>query len=234
MRPIGLLAIGLVLATTFGVAAVAHALIDGLSWEAAIVLGAVLGPTDPVAATAIAGRVGAPRRIVTIARGREPHQRLDRADRVQVRGRRRDGRGRSRCRGRRRVRARRRSAGSRSALSSPACVVEVRRRIDDAPTEAFLSLVTPYFAYLPADALGASGVVAAVTTGIYVGWHAPRLVTPETRMQLYAMWDVLVFLLNSMLFVLVGLQLPARARRRCEERDPATLAAVRAWRSRSR
>src|SRR5690606_9117740 len=57
-RPIGLLAVGLVLATTAGVAAVAHALIPGLSWEAAFVLGAVLGPTDPVAATAIAGRVG--------------------------------------------------------------------------------------------------------------------------------------------------------------------------------
>ena len=69
VRPIGLLAVGLVLVTTVAVAAVAHELIPGLSWEAAFVLGAVLGPTDPVAATAIAGRVGAPRRIVTILEG---------------------------------------------------------------------------------------------------------------------------------------------------------------------
>src|SRR5215213_8131441 len=67
-RPIALLSIGLVLVTTAAVALVAHEVI-GMPWEAAFVLGAVLGPTDPVAATAIAGRVGAPRRVVTVLEG---------------------------------------------------------------------------------------------------------------------------------------------------------------------
>ena len=207
VRPIGFLAVGLVLATTFGVAAVAHWLIDGLSWEAAIVLGAVLGPTDPVAATAIAGRVGAPRQITAVLEGESLVN--DATALIAFK-----------------FAVAAATAGTFS-LSEAAgefvldvaggvavgavvayVMVELRRRIDDGLTQCFLSLVSPYFAYLPADAIGVSGVVAAVTVGIYVGWHAPGLVTPEIRLQLYAMWDVFVFLLNSMLFVLVGLQLP--------------------------
>src|SRR5438132_7658568 len=69
LRPISMLSIGLVVATTFAVAAIAHAAIHGLSWEAAIVLGAVVSPTDPVAATAIAERLSVPRRVVTIVEG---------------------------------------------------------------------------------------------------------------------------------------------------------------------
>jgi monovalent cation/hydrogen antiporter len=222
VRPIGMLAVGLVLATTFGVAAVAHALVDGLSWEAAIVLGAVLGPTDPVAATAIAGRVGAPRRIVSVLEGESLVN--DATALVALK-----------------FAVAAATAGTFS-LSEAAgefvlgvvggaaiglivayVVVELRSRVHDTLTQSFLSLVSVYFAYLPADALGASGVVAAVTTGVYVGWNAPRLVGAETRLVLYAMWDVVVFLLNSTLFVLVGLQLPA-VLDGLEERDPATLA----------
>jgi CPA1 family monovalent cation:H+ antiporter len=88
-------------------------------------------------------------------------------------------------------------------------VAEIRRRIEDAPTEAVLSLFTAYFAYLPADALELSGVVAAVTAGIFLGWRAPVLTTPQTRIQLVALWQLLVFILNSLLFVLVGLTLPS-------------------------
>ena len=208
VRPIGLLAVGLVLVTTVAVAAVAHALIPGLPWEAAFVLGAVLGPTDPVAATAIAGRVGAPRRIVTILEGESlindstaliafkfavaaatagTFSLVDAAGEfvLSVTG------------------------GALIGLAIGWAVSEVRYRIDDLPTEAVLSLVTAYFAYLPADAVGASGVIAAVTTGIVLGWNAPRLTTAETRMQLYGLWEILVFLLNGLLFVLVGLQLPS-------------------------
>jgi monovalent cation/hydrogen antiporter len=208
VRPIGLLAVGLVLATAFGVAAVAHAIVPGLSWEAAIVLGAVLGPTDPVAATAIAGRIGAPRRIVTILEGESlindstaliafkfavgaatagTFSLIDAAGEfvLSVTG------------------------GVLIGLAAGWAVAQVRARIEDVPTEAVLSLGTAYFAYLPADAVGASGVMAAVTTGIYLGWHAPRLTTAQTRLQLYALWEILVFVLNSLLFVLVGLQLPS-------------------------
>ena len=69
MKPIGLLAIGLVIATTVGVAVVAHAFIDDLSWASAFVLGAIVSPTDPLAATSIARRLGVPRKLVTIVEG---------------------------------------------------------------------------------------------------------------------------------------------------------------------
>jgi CPA1 family monovalent cation:H+ antiporter len=208
VRPIGLLAVGLVLATTFGVAAVAHLLIDGLSWEAAIVLGAVLGPTDPVAATAIAGRVGAPKRVVTILEGESLVN--DSTALIAFK-----------------FAVAAATVGTFSlgeaalefvlsvvggiaiGLVVGKVVAEIRLRVEDVPTEAVLSLVTPYFAYLPADAIEASGVVAAVTAGIYLGWRAPELVTASTRIALVTLWELLVFLLNSMLFVLVGLQLPS-------------------------
>jgi CPA1 family monovalent cation:H+ antiporter len=221
-RPITLLAVGLVVATTFGVAAVAHWAIPGLSWEAALVLGAVLGPTDPVAATAIAGRVGAPKRIVTVLEGESlvndasaltafrfalaavvtgSFSLLDAVGEfvVDVGG------------------------GFAVGLAVIAVVTEVFRRIDDTPTEAALTLAMPYFTYLSADALGFSGVIAAVTGGVYLGWHSPRVMGSETRIQLDSLWGLLVFLLNSMLFVLVGLQLPA-VLEGLEGEPPVTLA----------
>jgi len=207
VRAIGLLAVGLVLATTFTVGAVAHHVV-GLPWAVALVLGAVLGPTDPVAATAIAGRVGAPRRVVTILEGESlindstaltafrfalgaatagTFSLLDAAGEFALGV----------------------TGGIAIGVVVGAVVAEVRRRIEDVQTEAVLSLFTAYFAYLPADALGLSGVVAAVTSGIYLGWRAPVLTTPETRIQLVSLWQLLVFVLNSLLFVLVGLTLPS-------------------------
>jgi monovalent cation/hydrogen antiporter len=90
-------------------------------------------------------------------------------------------------------------------------VAEIRGRLDDAPTELAISLLTAYAAFIPADELGLSGVLAAVTAGIYLGWRAPDLITPETRLQSFAVWEILVFLLNAALFILVGLQLPVIA-----------------------
>ncbi len=87
-------------------------------------------------------------------------------------------------------------------------VAEIRRRIDDAPTEITISLLTAYAAFIPADELGLSGVLAAVAAGIYLGWRGPELVTPQTRLQSFAVWEILVFLLNATLFILIGLQLP--------------------------
>src|SRR5439155_1680174 len=108
-------------------------------------------------------------------------------------------------------------AGGRFALSAAGgiaiglavgwLVTQVRSRLDDPRTEITISLMTAYFAYLPAVALGVSGVLAAVTVGIYLGWNSPRLVTsPQTRMQTYGVWEILVFVLNALLFVLLGLQ----------------------------
>ena len=90
-----------------------------------------------------------------------------------------------------------------------AAITEVRRRLDDIPVETTISLATGFAAYLPAEAIGVSGVLAAVTAGIYLGWMAPQVSTAQMRMQGLAVWEFIVFLLNAMLFVLIGLQLPS-------------------------
>src|SRR5437588_235485 len=84
---------------------------------------------------------------------------------------------------------------------------QLRRRIDHSPTEIAIALFSGYFAYLPAEAAGVSAVLAAVTVGVYVGWYTPELTTVETRLQGDAVWEIVVFLLNGLLFALVGLQL---------------------------
>ena len=80
---------------------------------------------------------------------------------------------------------------------------------DDPPTEITISLLSGYAGYLPAEELGFSGVIAAVTVGVYMGWHTPQLTTAVMRLQGVSVWEILTFLLNAVLFLLVGLQLPA-------------------------
>jgi CPA1 family monovalent cation:H+ antiporter len=86
-------------------------------------------------------------------------------------------------------------------------IAEVRRRLDDVPIEITVSLLTGYAAYIPAEQIGASGVLAAVTAGVYIGWRAPQIASARTRLQGYSFWEILTFLLNATLFLLVGLQL---------------------------
>jgi monovalent cation/hydrogen antiporter len=88
-------------------------------------------------------------------------------------------------------------------------IAAVRRRLDDPPTEITISLLTPYAVYLPAEELGLSGVIAAVTVGVVLGWRASELTNHTTRLQAYAVWEILQFLLNAVLFVLIGLQMHA-------------------------
>ncbi|MDQ3811659.1 MAG: Na+/H+ antiporter, partial [Chloroflexota bacterium] len=87
-------------------------------------------------------------------------------------------------------------------------VAHLRKKLKDPPVEITISLLTPYAAYLPAEALGASGVLATVACGLYLGRLAPTLMDPETRVQGRAVWETLVFLLNGLVFILIGLQLP--------------------------
>ena len=87
-------------------------------------------------------------------------------------------------------------------------IAEIRRRLNDPVTEITISLLTAYAAFIPADELGLSGVLAAVSAGLYLGWRAPELISPETRLQAFGTWEVLIFLLNATLFILIGLQLP--------------------------
>jgi monovalent cation/hydrogen antiporter len=101
-------------------------------------------------------------------------------------------------------------------------LVEVRRRINDIPTEITISLLSGYAGYLPAEALHVSGVLAAVTVGIVLGWKAPEISTASMRLQGYAVWEILVFLLNALLFVLIGLQLPTILEG-LQDQSPATL-----------
>jgi len=207
VRPISLLSIGLVLATTLVVAVVAHAAVDGLSWGAAFVLGAIVSPTDAVAATAIGRRLGLPRRVTTVIEGESlindatalvlyrfavaavltgSFSLLDAGLTFVVSA----------------------AGGIAVGVAVGFVVAAVRRRLDNPPAELTVSLLTGYFAYLPAEALGVSAVLAAVTVGIYMGWRAPKLITVQVRLQGSAVWEILVFLLNSLLFVLIGLQLP--------------------------
>ena len=88
-------------------------------------------------------------------------------------------------------------------------VRQVRRRIDDPPVEVTISLLTGYFAFIPADLLHVSGVVAVVTAGVYLGWHTPELTSPDSRLLGDSMWEITTFVLNALLFVLLGLQLPS-------------------------
>jgi Na+/H+ antiporter len=205
-RAISLAAVGLVLATTGAVAVVVHAVVDGLSWPAAFALGAIVSPTDPLAATAIARRLGVPRRLITILEGESLVNDATAliayrfAVAAAVSG----------------------SfviwqAGLRFLVGATGgvlvgllvgwLVAEVRRRLDDPVVEIVISVVTGYVAYLPAEQLGVSGVLAAVTAGLYVGWRAPELASPSTRLLGFSFWEVMVYLANAVLFILVGLQL---------------------------
>jgi monovalent cation/hydrogen antiporter len=205
---ITLLAIGLVLCTMVIVAVVAHELIPGLGWGSAFVLGAVVSPTDPTAATAIAERLGLPRRLVALIEGESLVNdgtalvAYKFAVIAVVSGTFSFGE----------------AAGSFAfnvvggigvGLGVGFLVRQLRRRVTDPALAITLSLASGYFAYLPAIALDVSGVLAAVTIGVYMGWYTPELTTWQTRLQGLAVWEITFFVLNALLFVLIGLQLPA-------------------------
>ncbi len=179
----------------------------GFSWALAFALGAIVSPTDPIAATAIMRNVGAPRRIVHLVEGESLVN--DATALVAYR-----------------VAVAAAVGGSFSAVDAGLefvgaavggvaiglavgwAVAQVRRRLEDPVTEITISLLTAYAAFIPADELGLSGVLAAVTCGLYLGWRAPELISAETRLQAFGTWEVLIFLLNATLFILIGLQLP--------------------------
>jgi monovalent cation/hydrogen antiporter len=206
VKPIGLLSIGLVAATTAGVAVVAHWVVD-MPWPAAFVLGAIVSPTDPLAATSIARRLGVPRRIVTIIEGESLVNDATALVlyRVAVVAATTGAFSIWEAGGRLVVNA---AAGIGIGLAVGFVVRQVRKRMDDPPSEIAVALLTGYIAYLPAEAIGVSAVLAAVTAGIYLGWYTPELTNAQTRIQGFAFWTILVFILNAALFTLVGLQLP--------------------------
>ena len=205
-RVISLTAIGLVIATAAAVAVIAHEVI-GLPWAMSFVLGAIVSPTDPAAATAVMRRVGAPRRLVNILEGESLFNDATAlvAFKVAVGAAVGASFSASQALGEFFVDA---AGGIAIGLAVGWVIAELRKRVDDVNTELTISLFSAYGAFVPADQLGVSGVLAAVTAGIYLGFRAPEIASPESRMQGFAMWSVLTFLLNATLFILIGLQLP--------------------------
>jgi CPA1 family monovalent cation:H+ antiporter len=205
LRSILLLAIGLVVTTMTVVGVVAHFAI-GLPWPVAFVLGAIISPTDTIAASAIAQRLSLPRSIIAILEGESLLNdatalvAYSAASGVVV-------------------------SGSFSPLQTGwqfviACaggiiigllvgllVFWIRHYLHDPPVENTVSLLTGFVAYLPAQALGLSGVLSVVATGLFLERQGPRIVSPQTRLQATQFWQVVTFLLNGLLFILVGLQL---------------------------
>lgn len=205
-RVISLLSIGLVLATALVVGAVAHFAFD-LPWAVSIALGAIVGPTDPVAATTILRRLGIPRRIVNVLEGESLVN--DASALVVYKVAVVAAIGGSFSVAEAGLRFLLAVAGGLAiGLLAGYLIAAIRRRTEDPTTEITISLFSGYAAFLPADQIGASGVLAAVTCGVYVGWRAPELVSPTTRLQSIPIWEILVFLLNATLFILIGLQLP--------------------------
>jgi Na+/H+ antiporter len=206
VRPLSLLAIGLVFATMLTVAAVCHAAISGLSWPVCFVLGALVAPTDAVAANAIAARLGIPRRLKTLIEGESLINDATAlvAYRFAVAAVLTGTFSLSHATWRFVVDV---IGGIAIGLAVGFVLRQVRRRLNHSPTEIAIALLSGYFAYLPAQAAGVSAVLAAVTVSVYVGWYTPELTNVETRLQGDAVWSILTFLLNALLFGLVGLQL---------------------------
>ncbi len=206
LTPIALLAIGLVLLTIVTVATVAHAL-TGLPWAAAFSLGAVVSPTDAVAATAIGSRLRVPSRIVTILEGESlvndatalVAYRFAIAATVSGRF------SLSEAGGRFVLVA---VGGTAIGLVIGWLASHVQRRLDDPPVQITISLLTPFAAYVPAERLQVSGVLAVVAAGLFLGWRSPETLTSRTRLNAFVFWEMMVFLLNGLVFVLIGLQLP--------------------------
>ena len=200
------LVIGLVLLTTAGVAAVAHAIVPGMPWAAAFVLGAVVSPTDAVAFSPVAERRGVPPRLIAIV---QAEGLLNDASALVI------------------------YASAVAAVVSGQFVLwqtalsfvisvagaialglaigvivgSISRRMSDPDLQTAISILAPFLGYLPATAAHISGVLAVVTTGLYMNRFAPDAMTPQARVRSTGFWRTVAFLMNVLIFLIVGLQL---------------------------
>ncbi|MEO5671071.1 MAG: Na+/H+ antiporter [Ramlibacter sp.] len=206
IRPIGLLAIGLVAVTTLAVGAALKWMVPDVPWAAAFALGAIVSPPDAVAATAILSRLNMPRRIVTILEGESLVN--DASGLVlykfAVAAVMTGAFSMSEAAGQFALV----SAGGISVGVALAFVyIAIHRRLGDPFIEALTVLTIPYAAYLAAEAVHVSGVLAVVAAGLVRGRYAPEIVSAEMRIMARSVWNLLVFLLNSLVFTLIGLQI---------------------------
>lgn len=206
LRVVTLNSIGLVIVTMVLVAVVAHALVDGMTWAAAFTLGAIVSPTDPLAGAAIMRRLDCPRRIISAVEGEGLFNDATAlvAYKVAVAAV-VSGAFSLADAGLRFVAGA--AGGIAIGLAVGWLIAGLRARTTDAQTSITISLFSGYAAFIPADAVGASGVLAAVTTGIYMGVRGPSIVPARIRLQGFFFWEMLDYLINASLFVLVGLQL---------------------------
>lgn len=205
--PLAFLTVGLVLLTMCAVAGVAHAVVPGLGWEACFILGAVVAPTDPIAAATSFSRMGVPDRVALLVGGEAIINDATAlvAYRVAV------------------------TAAVSGTFSGTHAVAEffvsavggiaiglalgwvevaVLRRLNDSALAIFLTVLFPYCAYIAGERLGVSGVLAVATVGLYFGWFAHVAFQADSRLNAIAFWQVLDFAANAILFVLLGLQFP--------------------------
>ena len=206
---ISMLAFGLVGFTVLGVALTGPWLFHGFDWRIGFVLGATVATTDAIAATSIAKRIGLPKRIVDLLEGESLLNdatgllALEFAVAMVVHGQ-----TPTVASGFLRL-AYLTLAGIGSGLILARIAEWFEHRIDDGPIEIALSLLIPYAAYLIAEEIHASGVLAVVAAGLYLGHKSSQFFSPGVRLQVQAFWESIIFLLNGFVFVLIGLQLPS-------------------------
>lgn len=206
VRPIAMSAVGMVLLTIVVVAVVVHLAVPDLPWAAAFAFGAIVSPTDPLAAIEIARRLGVPRRLVSLIEGEslvnDGTALAAYASAVAaVTGSFSLWQGGSDF-------VLNVAGGAAVGLVVAQALSWVFRQIDDDQLTVTVSLLAGYAGYLPAEQLGLSGIIAAVVVGLVNGHRIAELFGPGARLSATAFWDVLVFLVNAVLFVLIGLQLP--------------------------
>jgi CPA1 family monovalent cation:H+ antiporter len=211
LTSISLLAFGLVVATMLAVAVVAHAVVPGMPWGVAFLLGAIVSPPDAAAATAICQRLGVSRNIVTVLEGEslvndaaglicfrvaltaivsgtfDPGRAAINLVWVSI-------------------------AGVAVGLAIGVVVAALHKRIRDPLITTGISMLAPYLAYLPAEKLHVSGVLATVTAGLYVSWKSPAIFSPQARLAAIPFWNLIILIVNGLLFVLIGLNLDTALR----------------------
>jgi CPA1 family monovalent cation:H+ antiporter len=203
---IGMLAIGLVLATTIVVAVALHAVVPGMSWPIAFVLGAIVAPTDELASAPVLERFRMPRHLIAIIEGESlVNDALSlvlyaAAVTAAVTGV-------FSLRGSLIHIAIATGGAFLVGIVAARIAVEAWKRITDPQLQGVVSVLLPFLAYMPSQWLDLSGVIAVVTAGVYASRFTPTVITPQTRLQGIGFWNSFVFFSNSVLFLLVGMQL---------------------------
>lgn len=203
---ITLQAIGLVLVTVLAVAAAIHAVVPDMPWAAAFVLGAIVSPTDAVAAAAISKEVKLPKRLLDVIKGESLVNDSTGLVAYQFA-----------------VAAMVTGAFSWQQAGTQFFIValggialglifgwilsHIRTKLENRPVEIIFSLLSPFIPYLAAEHVHVSGILAVVTSGLFLGWKSPTMLSSQTRLQANANWEIIAYILNGFSFLLMGLQL---------------------------